>query len=333
MKRRDGLLPRMEARAFKDGSGASYRYHPVGGKPIPLGTDRQAAVRKVLDLLGRADDTGTVGELWRNYENSADWRNLAERTQADYRACSVHVLQVFGQVHAATIRPADIARYLRVERGAAPVRANREVALLSNLLNLAVERGDIERNPCREVRRNKEQPRTTAPSESEIEAFARWIESRHRVIGLMAEFCAFTGARRCEFLKMATTQIKDDAIRLRRAKQRGKEIVDVVERAPHLDELIARIMALPRPENNIVAFPTRAGRPYTEEGFKSMWSRLMAEAMAAGVVERRFTFHDLRAAYTTIYRGKHDRLPNLHRNPETTARVYDRSKEQRRKAL
>lgn len=34
-----GLLPRMESRPRKDGL-VTYRYHPVGGKPINLGTDR-----------------------------------------------------------------------------------------------------------------------------------------------------------------------------------------------------------------------------------------------------------------------------------------------------
>lgn len=57
------------------------------------------------------------------------------------------------------IRPADIARYLRVERAEAPVRANREIALLSNLMTVAVERGDIDVNPCKQVKRNLERPR------------------------------------------------------------------------------------------------------------------------------------------------------------------------------
>lgn len=42
-----GLLPRMEARPRKDGK-VTYRYHPIGGKPINLGTDRDEAIRQVL---------------------------------------------------------------------------------------------------------------------------------------------------------------------------------------------------------------------------------------------------------------------------------------------
>ena len=52
---------------------------------------------------------------------------------------------------------------MRVERAAAPKRANREMALLSNLMNLAVERGIIAANPCKQVRRNKEPPKVEAP--------------------------------------------------------------------------------------------------------------------------------------------------------------------------
>lgn len=34
-----GLLPRMEARPWRDGKTVTYRYHPVGAAPINLGTN------------------------------------------------------------------------------------------------------------------------------------------------------------------------------------------------------------------------------------------------------------------------------------------------------
>ena len=65
-----GLLPLMEARPHKDGKTVTYRYHPRGGKPINLGTDKTKAIRKVLDMANKAPDTGTVGQLWRIYKES-----------------------------------------------------------------------------------------------------------------------------------------------------------------------------------------------------------------------------------------------------------------------
>jgi hypothetical protein len=136
----DGLLPRMEARPRKDGL-VTYRFHPVDGKPINLGTDKAAAVRQVLDLNSRAPDAGTVGMLWRLYEASPDFKRLAPGTQIGYRDSWKQLSKVWEAGEVSAIKPSDVARYLRQERGDAPVRANREVALLSNLMNLAVERG------------------------------------------------------------------------------------------------------------------------------------------------------------------------------------------------
>jgi hypothetical protein len=156
-----GLLPRMEARPWQDGKTITYRYHPVAGKPINLGTDRIKAIRKVLDINGRANDQGTVGRLWKQYKESPSWQALKDRTRTDYEDYSVPLLAVFGEVHAAAITAPDVARYLRVERADAPVRANREVALLGNLLALAIELGEATANPCRggQVPRNKERVR------------------------------------------------------------------------------------------------------------------------------------------------------------------------------
>src|SRR5437879_10511978 len=42
----------------------------LGGKPIALGTDRNEALRRVLDLTGKASDEGTIAHCWRLYQES-----------------------------------------------------------------------------------------------------------------------------------------------------------------------------------------------------------------------------------------------------------------------
>ena len=115
-----GLLPRMEARTRKDGQ-ITYRFHPLladgtRGKPINLGTDKALAIRQVLDMASRASDQGTIGQLWRLYELSPDFTRLADGTKRQYRECWKQLAKVFEHGIAAGIRPADVARYLRVER-------------------------------------------------------------------------------------------------------------------------------------------------------------------------------------------------------------------------
>lgn len=334
-----GLLPRMEARPHKDGKKVSYRYHPMGAKPIALGTDKKEAIRKVLDLNGSSDDTGTVAELWRTYQLTPQYKRLAERTKKDYTVYSIQLLEVMGKASARIIRPADVARYMRVERAEAPVRANREIALLSNLMNVAIERGDIDANPCKQVKRNKESPRTEAPEIDDLATFIPWLSRQTKqraVIALMAEFAALAGSRRIEFIHLTLPQIDDDGevIRLMRAKQHGgTRRAESIQISKAMEDLVKRLRALPRPDTSLHVFVTRDGNPYTDDGFNSTWQRAMVKAMKDKVISRRFTFHDLRAYYTTQHKAQYGALPELHADSKTTARVYDRSKISVRRGL
>lgn len=334
-----GLLPRMEARPWSDGKTISYRYHPMGGKPIPLGTDRRAAIQKVLDINGAGDNPGTVDELWRAYQTMPQWKRLSERTKSDYEVYSIKLLDVMGKVPARLIRPADIARYLRVERTDAPVRANREIALLSNLMNVAVERGDIDANPCKQVKRNQERPRTEAPEPDELAKFIDWLQvqsKQRRVIALMAEFASLVGSRRIEFIHLTLPQIDDDGevIRLMRAKQHGgTKRAENVLISKAMEDLVKQLRTLPRPDGCLHVFVTRDGNPYTDSGFSSTWQRALVQAIEDKVISRRFTFHDLRAYYATQHKAQYGALPELHADAKTTAKVCDRSRVSVRKGL
>lgn len=323
----------MEARPWSDGKTVSYRYHPIGGKPIPLGTDRHKAIQQVLDMNRSSSDRGTVAELWRLYQESEDWRLLGERTRDDYLQCSKPLLAVFGPARASLIRPADVNRYLRVERKDAPVRANREAALLSNLFNLAINRGDLDANPCKQVRRNKEQPRREAPEGDDLRALVEWLTGsspQRKMIAHMAEFAAYSGSRRVEFLHLTRHQIdrQRGVIRVQRGKQRGAVVWEEIAIGEQMADLLDRLEF-----DGEWVFRNRHGNPYTERGFKSMWSKLLARALEDKTISRRFTFHDLRAFYTTSHKEQTGNLPELHKNPATTARIYDRRKTVKRDAL
>ncbi|KPU96618.1 hypothetical protein APR50_32730 [Variovorax paradoxus] len=332
-----GLLPRMEARPLKDG-GFSYRYHPMGGKPVALGRDLAAAIRQVLDLTGKASDHGTFGELWRLYLGTPEWKRLGDGTKAQYTDNWKELAKRFESGNVKLLRPRDVARYLRVERSEAPIVANREVAVLSNLCNLAVELGYIDRNPCREVRRNREQPRGRLVTAEELDAFVAFALKdgpSSVVLVSMAQFAALAGNRRAEFLKLHWPQVDAEVVRLTRAKQRGsramREIVDV---SAALQEVLDRMKAIPgySPMGAVFRAP-RTNDAYSEAGFKGMWQRLMNKALAQKIIAERFTFHDLRGHYTTYYKAKFKELPELHADKKTTARIYDRSREVRRDSL
>lgn len=106
-------------------------------------------------------------------------------------------------------------------------------------MTVAVERGDIDVNPCKQVKRNLERPRTEAPEPETLDAFIAWLSTQdpqRKVVAMMADLAAMAGSRRVEFLHLTLPQIDSQAqtIRLMRAKQHGGavcvESVSITER-------------------------------------------------------------------------------------------------------
>ncbi len=331
-----GLLPRMEAMPRK--SGFTYRYHPVIGKPINLGRDRQAALQAVLDMNRENADKNTIKELWRLYQVTEAWqKDLSESSKADYTQSSKQILKCFGDMPPDSLKPAHISRYLRVERAAAPVRANREFALLSNLMNLAIDRGDIESNPCKQVRRNRERPRKCAPEPVNLAAFLEWARTQPGqapILAGMAEFASLGGNRSMEFRLLSWPQVGEKEIRLNRGKQRdGKAVVEVFKMHGAVVALMQRMRELAKDSRHGWVFPNARGNAYTAQAFKLGFNRLKKAAQRAGKLEVNFTFHDLRSYYVTQYKAKFGALPEIHADPGTTARIYDSSKTIKRRML
>jgi integrase len=330
-----GLQPRMEALPRKNGF--TYRYHPKGKKPINLGHDKVSAIRQVLDMNNDNSDRGQIKELWRLYQESDDWLELSQSTREDYLQSSKQLIPVFGDMAPIHIKPAHIAHYLRVERASAPVRANREYALLSNLLALAVSRGAIDANPCKQIRRNKERPRKNAPSTKTLEKFLEWAWSQKgqaRVLAAMAEYAALAGNRGKEFRVLRWEEIPSDEVHLMRAKQHdGNKVMEIIPISPPLKDLLERARTFARNAQHGWVFPNADGNCYTAQAFKLGFARLKKAAREAGTLEKNFTMHDLRSYYVTEYKKKYGDYPEIHADPATTSRVYDSMKIVKRKTL
>lgn len=340
-----GLLPRMEAWRWADGKTITYRYHPVGKKPIPLGTDKQSALRKVLDFTGQRDNHGTLAWVWEKYQESPRWLKLADGTKADYRLAWKQIDARLGQMHAEEIDAPTIARYVHIERAESPRRADIEKSLLSRLFGHGIKLGACTKNPTIGVEPHGSVQSTSVPESDVLQRFLSWLEKQtpqRRIIGMMAEYASLVGSRRVEFLDLSWPQIDEaeGVIRTKRAKQRGNkkgEVIEMVAITPALQALIDRLKVL-RQERGMAClyvFPTRDNNPYNDRGFKTLWARCRVSAIEDKALTEadRFTFHQLRAYYATTHKQQHGTLPDLHANPAVTAKVYDRNKVVKRSAL
>lgn len=341
----EGLLPRMEARPWSDGKTITYRFHPVGGKPINLGTDKQAALRKVLDLNGQAETHGTLGWVWEQFQSSPRWLKLADVSRSDYTAAWKQIEARLGHLPIASIDSPTVARYVHIERAKSPRRADIEKSLLSRLFGHGIKLGVCTVNATIGVEPHGSEPRTEAPDTEVLARFLEWLTRQtpqRQIVGMMAEYASLAGNRRVEFLDLSWPQIDETAkvVRTKRAKQRGKkrgEVIELVTITPALQALINRLKLVrsARGVDCLYVFPSRDNNAYTDRGFKTLWQRCMQDAITDGVMkkEQRFTFHDLRAHYTTVHKQETGELPDLHADRATTARVYDRSKVVKRTAL
>ncbi|MCK8655422.1 tyrosine-type recombinase/integrase [Pseudomonas umsongensis] len=137
----------------------AYYYLDSTGKAIPLGKDLDKARLKWAELEAKEIplDLRTMKGIFDRYIRDIVPKK-APRTQRDNFAEIKQLRQLFDNAPIDSITPATIAGYR--DARTAKVRANREIATLSHIFNMAREWGlTVKENPCQGVRKNKETPR------------------------------------------------------------------------------------------------------------------------------------------------------------------------------
>jgi integrase len=183
-----------------------------------------------------------------------------------------------------------------------PYEANRTLALLSKMFNLAelwgLRRQDT--NPCRHVERYEEKARNRFLRDDEItkvgkalaKAETQRTESEEAILAI--RLLALTGCRLGEIVKLPRDDADLDAgvFRLRDAK-RGDRLV------PLGSAVIELLRSTPRRGEFVVPRPDDGTRPFSWSTLEDVWSRIRREA---GLEDVRL--HDLRHTIGSIA-GQH----------------------------
>lgn len=226
---------------------------------IPLGKDIDVAkVRWAeLDCKPRPPDTGLMAHVFDRYEREiVPTKALA--TQRDYIANLKQLKKVFGSAPANAITPQHIAQYR--DRRSAKVRANREIALLSTVWNMAREWGYTSReNPVKGVRKNKERPRDFYVDEQVWNAV---YEHAPTELKDAMDLAYLTGQRPADVLRMSSADVKSGALEVRQGKtnRRLRILLDHADGTrTELGNLLDRIRARPRKVRNLAFIATPTG--------------------------------------------------------------------------
>jgi integrase len=278
--------------------GAIYYIAKVGGKNkwIRLGTkwDHESKSNWLRVSEETESRHGTLGDIMDRYMAEI----APNKAPSTYRGNCLEVVnlrQVFGHMRPKEVRPVHIAKFLDKRGQAAPVRANREKALLSHIFTTAMRWGLAETNPCRGVARNKEKPRDRYVTDAEFTA----VHSiANPTVQVLMDFGLLTGQRISDLLKVKLADINSDGVFFKQGKT-GKRLL--LEWNPDLQAVVDKIRLIHQGKGigGLYLFHGRGGVPYTYSGISSMFKRAVKKALADGLIKEPFQFHDLRGKAAT----------------------------------
>jgi integrase len=271
----------------------------INGRRMELATgeaDYDKALLKTSEVVKRATRLAHVGteKVPITFaELAEEYRPFAERTKSESslrsEKCTMKkLLEYFGSRKLTQIAPYDVERYM-LKRGkeVSPSTVNRSYALISHMLNKAVDWGYIKDNPCRRVKPFKEPPgRVRYLSGSER---VRLLDACSGMLKDVVLTALLTGMRKGELMSLTWDDIDFERgeIILTRTKNNERRIIPVGK------DLLLVLQRLhnERPHAHYV-FSKPDGRPYGN------WRKAFETAcVQAGI--KNFRFHDLRHTFAS----------------------------------
>jgi integrase len=253
----------------------AYYFKPKEGPKVHLGRGYPEAILLYAQIMQPVIGRQRLGAVMDAYVREKIPKKKP-RTQDDYLDAISRLRPVFGEMWPDDIEPKHVYQYLRMREG--KVRANREVAVLSNVMQQAIEMGLVNANPCRQVRRNEESPRTRDVLDSEVDALMPhcpdWLQA-------YVELKLLTGLRQGDMLRLGMFSLRDDGLFVETGK-RGKRLLFRWTEA--LRAATDRCKALRRKPSETRLFVI------SQSGFKTAWQRAMAKYEG-----EKFAENDLRA--------------------------------------
>lgn len=321
-------------RVRKDGKvWVAYYYRNADGKDVHLGSDLDMARIKWAEYEAQDKplDLRIMRSIFDRYVRDVIPKKAA-RTQKDNLMELKQLRKVFDEAPIDALTPAMIAQYRDARQ--AKVRANREIATLSHVFNMAREWGlTTKENPCRGVRKNKEAPRDYYAKDIVWDAVYRHAVSELKDA---MDLAYLTGQRPADVLSLRTTDIEDDWLLVRQGKTAHK--VRIVLRKDGVDNSLGALLAQMAARNEQFSSPfliiSPRGRRVTKQMLRHRWDDARDAAQAAaveagdpelGAMIRQFQFRDIRPKAATEINDVKDASRLLgHTEEEITRTVYVR---------
>ncbi len=358
-KRPDGLPFRLYVRAGKfktsfgyklDNGKWAFRLSAATNNADAVIAVRDEAIRRANELNGNVVRAGTVESLidryfeWQDGLPADSEQRKAAGTLDENKREAKKLVAVFGKMVPDAIKAVHIYKYLaaRASKGA-PAKANKEIALLSAVLEYGRKHGELEENPCRGIEYNPTKPRQRVVTEAEIQLTREVARARGGSYHIMA-LCAYTAfltvSRPDEMRALLRQRISDAGVQIPVGKRKAGHAQrwKLIHWSPELKATIDEALALQRTPG-IYIFGNTSGQVYSRSGWNTIWGRLMdyceAEAEKREMKFERFTLMDMRPSAVTERMDEGDAKivdATGHADGRMVAKIYDRRRERKVKA-
>jgi integrase len=167
------------------------------------------------DPVGEQEDTRaapTVADLAARFERDYLPRKRATTQRVYRQQIAADILPALGKMKVAAVSHADVDGFHHRLSARAPTHANRTLAVVSRMFNLAVRWGWRTDNPCRGIERNQEGKRTrylTGPEIARLSEALAGLRDRNAANAL--RLLLLTGARQGELLSARWSDIDFEA--------------------------------------------------------------------------------------------------------------------------
>lgn len=271
--------------------GRTYHYHRATGERLTAEPRTTAFVEEVARLDAKVKSQGelpgTLGALIAKYRASPKFETRAARTKRDYQRVFDY-LKPLSDVPLTRFTPPFVMK-LRDKAFAAHKRrfADYVVDVISLLFTWGKPYGITDENPAADVPK-MDKPRGTAEADrawrdTELELV---LERAPAELKAAIALAAVAGIRQGDVLTLRWSAIRAGTIEFRQSKT-GDEVCIRIHR-----ELAEVLAATPKTAVTIVT--GQKGRPYTENGFRTVFFRFIRDIEAEGAVAPGLTFHGLR---------------------------------------
>lgn len=326
---------------YPNGASETLATASLGDRQAIMEAER-AAKRKAMDIQQGVVIAGSVADLIDRFKNDVAPKHYADQSkdglavrEGTYR----NLTAFFGKMAPHSLKTIHGYQFLEARaKAGAPIKANKELALMSTICKYAIQWGIIEANPFTDMMQNKHDKNVRTISRSQVVRFYLWSQHQtpqFKTLGCAALFTYLTGFRAAEVRPFHASGLTDDGVKVVSAKRKKgeAEIVKLREWSKRLRVVVRRAQQAHGRER-LYLFANRHGKAYTRSGWGSVWQDAMLAWIGCGPKElvehpQYFSLLDIRpAAITTKIRNRSADMYDFaaHANPATTHRHYDRRK-------